>query len=107
MRTWEPLAVGPEVGSTVIEVSGLLVMVGSSGGGPDCGIGCTAAAWRSLDGGRTWIAVPTDGSPGTMTDVAALPDGTLVAVGRVNKSPTSPIGAAWVSIPTGSSQLSP
>ena len=62
-----------------------------------------AAAWRSPDGGATWHRVPVSGTPrwatrAWMTQAAALPDGTLVAVGTELKG-GEPSSAAWVSVP--------
>ena len=59
---------------------------------------CRATAWRSTDGGRTWQAVAVDGPAGTMHHVAALPNGTLVAVGDRMEGGDFPAPAAWVSV---------
>lgn len=85
---WEPLAVGKELGGEIIAVGDTLVMVGANAKG-------RPTAWRSTDAGRTWTAVVAGPAKGSMTAVAALPDGTLVAVGKADATGT----AAWVSAP--------
>lgn len=102
-RTWTPLAAGRSLGNEVVAVGDTLVTVGSKGNcGPWEGR-CVAAAWRSPDGGATWHRVPVSGTPrwatrAWMTQAAALPDGTLVAVGTELKG-GEPSSAAWVSVP--------
>jgi hypothetical protein len=95
--TWEPLAVGTELGQEIVAVGDTLIMVG----------GFRAAqptAWRSTDAGLTWDGAPVEGVlPKTVTSammrsVAALRDGTLVAVGAEMAGP-APSTAAWVSPP--------
>lgn len=101
LETWQILS-GDEtaVGYDVIDLGGLLVMVGNDWKtGTGCSAGCHATGWRSTDGGRTWQAVPAEGPAGTMSHVAALPDGTLVAVGDRNEDANFPSPAAWVSVP--------
>lgn len=100
-RTWAPIATGRSLGGEVMAVGETLVTVGSNG---DCGLWdgrCVAAAWRSPDSGVTWRRVPVSGTPkwatrAWMTQAAALPDGTLVAVGTELKG-GEPSSAAWVS----------
>jgi hypothetical protein len=99
--TWEPLWTGRSMeGYDLVEVGGTLVVVGdNSAGDPECWAECQAMGWRSTDGGASWLAVPADRVGGTMTAVVALPDGTLVAIGRLVDDRGSPGQAAWVSIP--------
>ena len=93
--SWDPAAVGPDI----IDLGGLLVMVGDDSAAGTCGTGCHATGWRSTDGGRTWQAVQAEGPGGTMQHVAALADGTLVAVGDRIVDGGFPSPAAWVSVP--------
>ena len=51
---------------------------------------------------QTWQVVPVDGPSGTMHHVAALADGTLVAVGSRVMDGDFPSPAAWVSVPVAS-----
>ena len=103
--SWERLSQGVSSieGYDLIEVGGTLVIVGDDGpADPECLSDCRQTrplGWRSLDGGVTWRAVPADAAEGTMTFVAALPDGTLVSVGRLLDDRGSPSPAAWVSKP--------
>jgi hypothetical protein len=106
-REWAPVASPPgafleEVGA----VGDTLLLAGSTG--KSCWIpsNCTVAAWRSVDGGASWASTPitgTDGSPeprgGTIVALAAIPDGTVVGVGRTVSANGSPSTAAWVSLP--------
>ncbi len=103
--TWTPLAVGRPLGSEIIVARRTLVMVGSRGGCTTADDRCVAAAWRSTDGGVTWAPKPVTGTPrwasrAWMTQAAALPDGTLVAVGTELEG-WEPSTAAWVSLPGG------
>ena len=101
--SWEQLSQGVSSigGYDLIEVGDTLVVVGDDAAGdPECLADCrNPIGWRSLDGGVTWRAVPADAADGTMTFVAALPDGTLVSVGRLLDDRGSSSPAAWVSIP--------
>lgn len=99
--TWALVSKGlMTVGEDLIAVGDTLIMVGDdAAGNVRCWADCQATGWRSVDGGVTWQAVPADKVGGTMTSVAALPDGTLVAVGRTVDGRGSPSTAAWVSIP--------
>jgi hypothetical protein len=100
LETWQVLSgEAAAVGYDVIDVGGLLVMVGDDAATGDCGTGCHATGWWSTDSGRTWQAVPVDGPSGTMHHVAALPNGTLVAVGDRIVDGDFPSPAAWVSVP--------
>jgi len=95
--TWEPLKVGRELGQEIIAVGDTLIMVG----GFDVG---HPTAWRSTDAGVTWAEAPVNGVPpetvtsAMMRSVAALPNGTLVAVGE-ELAGMEPSTAAWVSRP--------
>lgn len=87
--SWEVLSGDwAAVGFDMVAVGDLLVMVGDDSTG-----------WRSTDEGRTWQAVRSDGPSGTMRHVAALADGTLVAVGQRVEDGSFPAPAAWVSVP--------
>lgn len=105
LRTWEPLAVGRQLGEEIVDVRGTLVMLGTTG--TECWLPdrCVAAAWRSTDEGRTWQVAPVTGTTpkdrpwGTMRATAALPDGTLVAVGRLTGADGWSVTATWVSPP--------
>jgi hypothetical protein len=102
-RTWTPLATGRSLGSQLTSVGDTLVMVGSKGACDLEDDRCVAAAWRSVDGGVTWQRAPLTGTPkwasrAWMTEAAALPDGTVVAVGTELKGGW-PSTAAWVSVP--------
>ena len=100
LETWQVLSgEAAAVGYDVIDLGGLLVMVGDDSATGNCGTGCHATGWRSTDGGRTWQAVPADGPTGTMHHMAALADGTLVAVGSRIAGGDFPAPAAWVSVP--------
>ena len=100
---WTPLATGRSLGRELIGVGDTLVTVGSKG---ECDLGtdrCAAAAWRSVDGGATWRRSPVTGTPkwatrAWMTEAAALPDGTVVAVGT-ELDAMVPSTAAWISVP--------
>ena len=98
LATWEPLAVGHQLGLEIIAVGGTLIMAGASDASD-------ARAWRSTDGGRTWVAVQAAGTPpakvtsASMSSVAALPNGTLVAVGAEQAGTQKSSTAAWVSPP--------
>jgi hypothetical protein len=105
---WE-LTASPKDGypEELSAVGATLLLAGSAG--KDCWIpsNCTVAAWRSVDEGVTWASAPVtgaDGRPeergGTMVALAALPDGTVVGVGRTVSTAGSPSTAAWVSPPT-------
>jgi hypothetical protein len=106
-RTWT-LAAPPAdepVADDVISVGGTIVKVGSATDGCSSSQGtCPAAAWRSTDAGLTWSSVPVTGprpagvTGSSMTAVAALHDGTLVAVGS-DRSGGHTSTAAWVSPP--------
>ena len=100
-RTWAQVWTGTTMhGYDLVEVGDTLVVVGDdSAGDPECWADCQAMGWRSTDDGRTWEPVPADVIGGTMTDVASLGDGTLVAVGRLLDERGSPNPAAWVSAP--------
>jgi photosystem II stability/assembly factor-like uncharacterized protein len=95
--TWQPLAVGKELGQEIIAVGDTLIMVGASEVGQ-------STAWRSTDAGVTWAEAPVSGVPpatvtsAMMRSVAVLPDGTLVAVGAEMVGP-DPSTSAWVSPP--------
>lgn len=95
--TWEPLVVGKELGQEIVAVGDTLIMVGGFAADHP-------TAWRSTDAGVTWAEAPVTGAApglvtgGTMRSVAALPDGTLVAVGGELAGP-EPSTAAWVSPP--------
>jgi hypothetical protein len=99
--TWQSLSTDPAaVGHDLVVIGPTLVMVGDDAAGdPECWADCQAMGWRSLDGGITWQAVPTDVIGGTMDWVAPMPDGTLVAVGRLVDEEGRPSPAAWVSVP--------
>ncbi len=99
--TWEPLVTGADtVGNDIIDAGGTLVMVGDDAKGDGaCGAGCHAAGWRSVDRGLTWRLVTTDTAGGLMDAVTALPDRTLVAVGRVIDGNGNAGLGAWVSPP--------
>ena len=109
-RTWTtatPPADQP-LGDNVIAVGDTLVKVGSATDGCSSNDGtCPAAAWRSTDAGQTWTSVPVTGTPpagvtgSSMSAVAALDDGTLVAVGS-DRSGGDSSTAAWVSPPLAS-----
>jgi hypothetical protein len=100
LETWQVLSDDPAaVGYDVIDLGGLLVMMGDDSATGTCGTGCHATGWRSTDGGRTWQTVTADGPAGTMHRVAALADGTLVAVGDRLQGGDFPGPAAWVSVP--------
>ena len=89
------------VGEDLIAVGDTMIMVGDdAGGNVQCWAECQATGWRSVDDGVHWQEVPADKVGGTMTSVAALPDGTLVAVGRAVDDKRWPSTAAWVSPPT-------
>ncbi len=89
LATWQVLSGDwSAVGFDLIDVGGLLIMVGDD-----------SMSWRSTDSGRTWQVVPVADPPGTMRHVAALPDGTLVAVGDRVDGGDFPSPAAWVSVP--------
>ena len=96
LQKWTPLAVGQPLGDEIIAVGDTLVMIKTAWG--------SIGAWRSTDGGRTWEASPIAGKPAagatssTMSSVAALPDGTLVAVGADHGSDLDAT-AAWVASP--------
>ena len=100
-RTWEALVTGSAtVGNDIIDAGGTLIMVGDDAKGDGaCGAGCHAAGWRSVDGGKTWTLVTTDTAGGLMDTVTALPDRTLVAVGRVIDGKGNATLGAWVSPP--------
>ena len=107
--TWVQLAVDQRVGREIIAVGDTLIMVGSSGDRCDSLDGrCAAAAWRSMDGGSTWQSAAVTGAPpagvtrSSMTAVATLQDGTLVAVGS-ELADSSSSGAVWISPPVASS----
>ena len=86
------------VGEDLIAVGDALITVGDdAAGNRQCWATCQATGWRSVDGGVTWQVVPADTVGGTMTSVAALPNGTLVSVGRTVDDRGSPSTAAWVS----------
>ena len=99
LETWTPRSVSLKtVGLDLIAVGDTLVMVGDdAAGNVQCWAKCQATGWRSVDGGKTWETVPADKVGGTMTSVAALPDGTLVSVGRTVDDRGWPSTAAWVS----------
>jgi hypothetical protein len=103
LAAWEPLAVGPQLGEEIVAIDDTLVMVGTDGTKCWKPGRCGAAAWRSTDGGRTWVSVPVSGtSPvagGSIKAVAALPDGTLVAVGNLTGTNGWGYAAAWISPP--------
>jgi hypothetical protein len=100
--TWTLVSKGlTNVGNDLIAVGGTLIMVGDDAAGDtECWAKCQATGWRSIDGGVTWQTIPADRVGGTMTSVAALADGTLVAVGRTVDGHGWPSTAAWVSSPT-------
>ena len=107
--SWVQLVADQPVGNEIVAVGDTLIMVGSSGDRCETLDGrCVAAAWRSTDAGSTWQAAPVTGAPpagvtrSTMTAVAGLPDGTLVAVG-MDLSDSSTSAAVWVSPPVASS----
>ena len=103
LRTWEPMAVGRQLGEEIVAVGDTLIMLGTTG--TRCWLPgrCVAAAWRSTDAGQTWQAVPVTGSTpkdrpsGTLGSAAALPIGTLVAVGQLSGSDGWSVTATWVS----------
>lgn len=105
LKTWEPMAVGRQLGEEIVAVGDTLIMLGTTG--TRCWLPgrCVAAAWRSTDAGQTWEAVPVTGSTpkdrpgGTMRATAALTDGTLVAVGDLTGTDGWSVTAAWVSPP--------
>jgi hypothetical protein len=105
LKTWEPQAVGRQLGEEIVAAGDTLVMLGTTG--TDCWLPgrCAAAAWRSTDEGQTWQAVPVTGSTpndrpgGTMRATAALTDGTLVAVGDLMGTDGIGVTATWVSPP--------
>ena len=99
LTTWTPRSVGLKtVGEDLIAVGDTMIMVGDNAAGNGvCWATCQATGWRSVDGGVTWQVVPADTVGGTMTSVAALPNGTLVSVGRTVDDRGSPSTAAWVS----------
>ena len=98
--TWERLSRGlAAFADDVISVDGTLIMVGSASS--TCGMRCHATGWRSTDDGVTWESVLSDDLGGSMTAVAALPDGTLIAVGFAQNDPAITTTAAWVSPPDG------
>ena len=109
LLTWTPLDVGRPLGDDIIAVGDTLVMVGTHGRRCWSSKGdCLAAAWRSTDAGLTWTSVPVTGTRpkkvavASMRAAAALPDGTLVAVGsEIDRSTGWPSTAAWVSVPGG------
>jgi len=109
LLTWTPLAVGRPLGDDIIAVGDTLVMVGTHGRRCWSPNGdCLAAAWRSTDAGRTWTSVPVTGTRpkkvavASMRAAAALPDGTLVAVGsEIDRGTGWPSTAAWISMPGG------
>ena len=102
---WERLDPGAQIGGEVVDVDGTLVMIGAAGTGCWLPWRCTAAAWRSTDGGETWTSSPVTpsqaaGPPGaTMRSVARLADGTLVAVGVLTQTDGTPSTGTWVSAP--------
>ena len=106
-RTWTtataPGAQTPR--DDVLALGNTLVKVGSATDGCSSDDGtCPAAAWRSTDAGLTWTSVPVAGTlpagvtGSRMTAVAALDDGTLIAVGT-DRSGGESSTAAWVSPP--------
>jgi len=98
LATWTPRSVGlTTVGNDLIAVGDTMIMVGDNATCPSAN--CVATGWRSLDGGVTWQVAPADKVAGVMRSVAALPDGTLVAVGQTYDEQISPHTAAWVSPP--------
>jgi hypothetical protein len=99
LKTWTPRSRDlTTVGEDLIAVGDTLIMVGDdAAGNVQCWAECQATGWRSVDGGVTWEVVPADKVGGTMTSVAALPDGTLVAVGSTLDDHGWPSTAAWVS----------
>ncbi|HEY5629191.1 MAG TPA: hypothetical protein VIR16_06740 [Candidatus Limnocylindrales bacterium] len=106
-RTWTAAAPPATqlLSRNVTAVGDTLVKVGSATKGCSNEQGtCPAAAWRSTDAGVTWTSVPVTGTRpagvtgSIMTAVAALGDGTLVAVGD-DRSGGYTATAAWVSLP--------
>ena len=102
LETWlvlsgDPAAVGPDL----IDVGGLLIMVGDDSVTGTCGGRCHRRL--ALHGRRPDMAGGARARPsGTMHHVAALADGTLVAVGSRVVDGDFPSLAAWVSVPVAS-----
>jgi hypothetical protein len=98
---WEPVVQEPmTTRNDLVAVGSTWVMVGDTY--PEtvpCEPGCRPRASRSEDAGRTWEVVPVDDKGGGMLAVAALPDGTLVAVGYGHGDGARRTVAAWVSVP--------
>ena len=101
LATWTLRSVGLKtVGLDLIAVGDTMIMVGdNAAGSAQCWAKCQATGWRSVDAGVTWQVLPADKVGGTMRSVAALPEGTLVAVGLTIDDRGSPSTAAWVSPP--------
>jgi hypothetical protein len=102
MAPWAPI-------SRIVWLAGTLIAVGNRSVDDALGPTQLPAAWRSMDGGRTWRSAPVQvdlppGSSGDMRDVAA--DGsTLFAIGRIAEQGRSTAVAVWRSTDLGRSWI--